>query len=326
MRKRLVAIYSVLIVVIVLLAVLTPSCAPTEKGTIEVKATLCGAPWEGAVNYTLAPASGSPIDGASVSANFSVTAGTWTCNNVSGGPAGAFLDTITASPTQTVAVNQRVTFTLNFEREQDASIDFITWVINGVPIEEYPNAFNQAGNWYADIYHCDVIGVRFTQHVAGCQGYEVAVNETSELRIKYTSGFGAIHVSVGNNACAVVKEPEPIGKVSQVTSFNGEPVQLGEDFELPLDQTQTLGVETAWLLEKERDYTKTIDWLGVSDLPGEHQCILFDLLVPLDGKVYDFDLVASAEVELVDDEDINPENNWAVSFPLHLIVYGSQSS
>ncbi len=50
MLKRLLAVYLVLAV---LVGLLIPSCTPTEKGTINVRATLCGEPWQGVVNYTL---------------------------------------------------------------------------------------------------------------------------------------------------------------------------------------------------------------------------------------------------------------------------------
>ena len=323
MRKRLVAIYSVLVVAIVLLAVFVPSCTPAGQGTIEVKATLCGVPWSGNVSYTLTPETGSPVNGTEVPGSFNVTSGTWICDDVSGGPDGAFLESITPSATQSVSGGDTITFTLNFEEEQDAWIEFVTWTINGVPIEESEDAWYFEGDWYAEVVYCAVIDVHFKQHVVGCQGYEVAVNETSELSINYTWGDKAVRVSVANNACAVVKEPEPIDKVFQLPSFNGEPVQPGEDFELPKYQPVILDVETGWLLEKEIDYTKTINWLGISKLPGAHECVLFDLLVPPSEFMpsYQFTLVASAEVELVDDEDVNPENNYAVSFPLYLTVF-----
>jgi hypothetical protein len=317
MRKRLVAIYSVLIVAIVLLAVFVPSCVPAEeKGTIWVKATFCDVPWEGAVNYTVTPASGSPIDGTSVFDTFSVTSGTWTCGNVSGGPDGAYLDSITPSATQTVSENGTITFTLNFEEEQDASIEFVSWTINGQKVTP-----NTPQTPYEVMGYYNIIDVEYTQHVAGCQGYEVAVNETSELSIHYTDGVQPVYVYVVNDACAVAKEPEPVEKVSQVPSFNGEPVQPGEEFELPLCHPKILDVETVWQLVKGINYTKTINWLGISDIQGECECILFNLLVPSFPMEWDsFTLVSSASVELMDDKDVNPDNNYAESPPLYLTV------
>ena len=114
-RKRLIAIYSVLVVAIVLIAVLVPSCGPTQyTGTIEVKATLNGSPWTGAVTYTLTPVSGSPITGTAVENSFTVDPGTWTCRYVSGGPPEAYFIIITPSTTQSVSAGETITFTLDF--------------------------------------------------------------------------------------------------------------------------------------------------------------------------------------------------------------------
>lgn len=322
MRKRLVAIYSVLVVAIVLLAVFVPSCVPTEeKGTIWVKATICDTPWEGAVNYTLTPATGSAINGTSVSANFSVNVGTWTCAYVSGGPDGAYFVGIDPPSAQTVAANQEITFTLKFELEQDASIEFVKWTINGLEVTpNTPETFYEVG-W------SDIIDVHYTQHVAGCQGHEVAVNETSRLSIMMLGRNleEPVYLYAANNACAVVKEPEPIEKVSQVTRFNGEPVQLGKFYELPYEEAwSVVDVETSWVLEKEIDYTKTINWFAPSIYEGElhWQCLLFELyMYSGSGYHYEFELVSSAEVELVGDEDVNPENNYVEGPSLYLRVW-----
>jgi len=314
MSKRFFAICAVLLVLVVLLAVFVPGCVPTAKGTIEVKATLCGDAWVGNVSYTLTPGTGSPVNGTEVPGSFNVTSGNWTCAYVSGGPDGAFLESITPASV-TVAKDETKTFTLNFELEQDASIEFLTWTINGQNVTPNTPQTPYMVSWL------DIIDVHYEQHVAGCQGKVVAVNETSALSIHYTDGTGPVSVYVANNWCAVVKEPEPIEKVSQVTSFNGEPVQPGGEFELVLCQPAILGVETSWLLEKEKDYTKTINWLGVSMFQGDlpHLCLLFELLVgPIALEDYYYTLVSSAEVELVDDEDVNPGNNYAESPPLYL--------
>jgi hypothetical protein len=112
--KRLVAIYSVLVVAIVLLAVLVPSCGGGNY-TVEVNATLNGSPWEGAVQYRLTtPTAGEPFGGTIVPKSFALPTGTWTCTYVSGGPPGAFLVSITPSATQTLSTGGTITFTLNF--------------------------------------------------------------------------------------------------------------------------------------------------------------------------------------------------------------------
>jgi hypothetical protein len=113
-KKRFFPICLVSVVLIALIALLVPSCTPTTQCTIDVKAALDGSPWSGAVNYTLTPVSGSAITGTNVSASFSVACGTWTCAYVSGGPAGAYLESITSSATQNVT-GSTITFTLNFK-------------------------------------------------------------------------------------------------------------------------------------------------------------------------------------------------------------------
>ena len=62
MRRKILSIWSVLLVLVVLLAVLVPGCeGEIQLGVIEVRATLDGLPWTGAVDYILTPASGSPF-------------------------------------------------------------------------------------------------------------------------------------------------------------------------------------------------------------------------------------------------------------------------
>jgi hypothetical protein len=103
-RKKVSVICLTVAVAVLLVAAFVPSCSPTEKGTIEVRATLCGEPWQGQVSYTLTLAGGaSPMSGTEVPKSFAnVDAGNWTCAYVSGGPAGAFLVNITPSATQSL--------------------------------------------------------------------------------------------------------------------------------------------------------------------------------------------------------------------------------
>ena len=121
MRRKVFSIWSVLLVLVISIAVLVPSCAPTT-GTIEVKATLDGAAWTGAVQYTLTAltgtGAGSSINGTSVDASHSVDPGVWACAYVSGGPAGASFVNISVNMTpttnQTAIAGGTITFTLNF--------------------------------------------------------------------------------------------------------------------------------------------------------------------------------------------------------------------
>jgi len=313
-KKKILSICLSVVVLVALIVVLVPGCTPTEEqGTIEVKATLCDVAWQGAVSYTLTPASGSPVNGTSVPSTHSVAAGNWTCAYVSGGPAGAYLVDITPDPTQEVSEGGTITFTLNFELDQDAWIEFDTWTINGEPWEYLE----------AEVMPCNFIDVHFTQGVLGCPERVVAVNETSWLKITQTAGLPGVKIHVVNDWCALNKTPEPIEKESQVPSFKGEPVEKDMSFPLDLGVPVNLDVETIWQLVKETDYTKSINWFGIwvgEYVPELHPCVLFELIVPGPG-VYTFILQASAEVELMDDEDVDIGNNDAEGPPLTLTVF-----
>jgi len=323
-KKKIFSICLSVVVLVALIAVLVPGCTGEGgEGTIEVKATLCDEAWEGDVDYTLTPASGSAVTGTNVTASFNVTTGEWTCEDVSGGPAGAYLES-TTPPSVTVAKDETKTITLNFELDQDAWIEWSTWTVDGDPGLVYC----EMGECYVEVVPCQIIDVHFQQGVAGCEERVVAVNETSWLKITQTEGNPGVLLYVVNDLCAVNKTAEPLGepaeKVSQTTTLDGVPVPPGGEpiyldlLGLPVN----LDVETIWQLVKETDYTKSINWLGISigvPEPG-HDCVLFELVVPGPGN-YTFILQASAEVDLMDDEDVDVGNNDAESPPLTLTVF-----
>jgi len=307
-------------VLLALTAVLVPGCVPT--GTIKVEATLCGVPWQGPVSYILTRG-GETITGGEVPKSFAVAPDAWACppNYVSGAPQGTFLRTVEPSGSQSVSVDDTITFTLELEMKQDASIEFMTWTINGDPLEPYENGETY---YYAEVTWLDIVDVHFLQHVAGCEGYEVTVNETSGLLVHYQDGppeVNELRLYVANNMCALAKTPEPLDKVSQVLNYVGEHVEPnGEPYPLYLCENTRLDVDTTWKLEKCTNYTKEINWFGVSSQPGQNECVLYDLVFPQPGQYY-LKLVASAELELVGDEDINLENNYTESPPLYLTVF-----
>ncbi len=316
MKKRLIPMYSILAIAIVLLAAFVPSCGGTTTGTIDVKATLCGAPWQGAVSYTLTPTGGSATNGTAVpTTHSSMLPGTWACAYVSGGPAGAFLNSIKPSASQSLAAGGTITFTFDFELNQDAGILFETWTITGqhvLPGEHQP-----------PVEVCNFIDVHFQQWVDGCTGYNVTLNETSLLQIIQTGGPAGVMIHVIDDPCAVNKTPTqglPPVKKSQTPSFNRTPVEKGMIFPLfPLEPT-LLDVHTVWQLVKGTNYTKTINWFGISlGVPMPHECVLFELVLPGPGP-YQFQLIASAEVALVDDVDVNPANNMTMSPALIITV------
>jgi hypothetical protein len=326
MTKRLLAIYLILVV---LLAAIVPSCTSTGgTGTINVNATLCDVSWNGSVNYTLTPGSGSPVNGNNVSASFSVATGNWTCAYVSGGPAGAFLVNITPSGPQSVSANTPVTFTLVFELNQDAGIQWLWWTRNETPVPPQGN-----DTYIGDAVPCNIIDAHFAQWVAGCEGYNATIDETSYLAIMAQQNPDAVQIYVVNDWNAVNKTPAPLQKVFQNTTQSimgqDEFVNPGDaPIPLPPMTSVTLDVETQWQLVKGTNYTKAINWLGISksmegEVPEPHPGVLFELVLP-PGPVhqYTFILQTAASVALVSGNDTNSTNDMATSNYLYLTVWG----
>ena len=298
MRKKLFAILG-LVVLVVLLAVFIPSCGGT-KGTIEVKATLDGSPWPssgtGAVQYTLAPASGSNITGTKVPDSFSVDPGSWNCTYVSGGPPAAYFVNITPSETQSVSAGGNITFTLNFvtfaAAPLDASTTFVSWTINGQQVlpGQYP------------LHPNDIIDVEYQVHVSGAQGATVTVQETSWLQVHYTGGgpYGMVTIHAVNDPRAVSMDP-PATKLSQMTTIEGVDAPYCTKVDLEECVPVKLDVETTWKLVICNTYTKSINWLSFPSADN----ILFDLQAPQPAGTYT--LTAWSCVDL--DGDGNSQND-----------------
>ena len=324
MRKSVFGICLSLVVAIVLLAAFVPGCTPTPTtGTLVVQATLCGNPWPpqgtGAVNYTLTPTGGSPVSGTAVPTTHSnMTATTWTCAHVSGGPAGAFLKSIKPSASQSLVAGGTITFTLDFELNQDAVIKFVTWTVNGL-VWQSPTMI--------EAVPCQIIDTHFKQWVKGCDGYNVTMNETSWLQITQTGGPPGVVIYVVDDLCAVNKTPAPQGlppvKVSQVPSFNGTPTLKGLNKTLLPGIPLVLDVHTQWQLVKGVNYTKNINWFGIwfgHYEPMLHNCTLFELVVPAPAAVYTFNITTGANVTLIGSTDVNLANNQDMSPPATLVV------
>jgi hypothetical protein len=316
MTKRFFAICLVL----VLVTVTTGADCPDPKCDIFVDATLCGEGWSGDVQYSL-NSSSKTIQGTLVPKGyFGVDIGTWTCQNISGGPPGAYLHAITPSPTQAIHDWGRIYFHLNFEMPRDPSIKFLTWTINGETVD--PNEPDQPYevNWG------DIIDVHFEQHVAGCKGAIVEVIEQSELLLHYAEGpLAWVGLHVLDDLCAVTKDPGPVEQVSHHLYVDGDAVEQCMTFDLILDKFNLLEVQRRWKLTQCTDYEKTINWLRIGDdpEPTNGDCLLFELLFENPGTYY-FKLVASAEVDLVwkvvDIDDPDTSNNSDESPPLYIVV------
>jgi hypothetical protein len=214
-----------------------------------------------------------------------------------------------------VSGGDTITFTLNFEKDQNAGIEFLTWTINGANVApkspEYPYALMPG----------DILGVHFKQWVDGCEGYSVTLSETSLLNLNWTRYDGALQprvlLHVVNDWCSVNKTPTPLQKLSQVPSINDQTAQLGDSINILENHSTTVDVETSWQLVKGLDYTKSINWLGITCIQGGIPCVLFELLPQVPGDFL-FTLVASAEVKVAG--DVNSENDKATSPPLYIFV------
>jgi hypothetical protein len=337
MSKRFLAICLSVVVTIVLLAVLFPGCDGGVDGgqyTIKVSATLCGEEWPGDLAYNLTCDGEDTIYGDHVPASHVVGPGNWTIE-VSDVLVDVFVDD--EDELTCVFVGDLIPLgelNITLEKNQDASIGFINWTIDGVPFE---------GSWEI-VDTCQVIDVHFLQGVVGCSAYNVTLNETSWLSI--TQNYGApAQIFVVNASCAVNKTPlliEPVGpladvlglnwtellvgppppvKLAQVPSINNLTVQAGSNMTLVFNKTMLLDVHTQWQLVKWAFYEKSINWLGISvgvPEPG-HNCTLFELVVPGSGN-YSFKLQAFAYVALVNATDVDPTYDWATSTILSIGV------
>jgi hypothetical protein len=312
MTKRLLAVYLVLVV---LLVAFIPGCTGPTTGTIEVKATLDSSPWTGSVNYTLTPASGSPISGTTVAKNFTVDAGNWTCAYVSGGP-GIFVN-ITPSTTQEVVAGGTKTFTLNFRTPAtpDAWVTFKSWTINGIEVDPA-----QGGPFVVTVG--DIIDCEYTEHVEGEQGEVVTVHQTSWLKI-HNNGFEGepgpvIWLHAVNDPGAVTMDPDAEKKENQTCTVDGVPVPYCTEIELPFCEWINLDVEVDWDLVICTEYEKTINWIGFPQGPMAGLPVLFEAPQPiLAGQT--LQLISYACVEVEGDE--NPDNDCSGDSPMLTVIF-----
>ena len=286
MKKKPIAIGLVLVA---LIAVFWLSCEPGPQGTIDVKATLDGAPWTGAVEYTLTR-TGQNLTGASVEKSFNVTPDTWTCAYVSGGPAGATFVDITPSATQALPDGGTITFTLNFVTPVPplgATIEFETWTINGEPVD--PGIHFVPPD--------TIIDIEYKEHIEGPAGEVVTVYQTAWLVIHYVEGEGEVVWLHAVNADGAVFMDPPATKLYQMTTVEGVDAPYCTEVPLWKCDPVKLDVEIEWELEICTDYTKTINWLHFAEVNGAP--VLFDILPLPPGTT--FTLVSWARLELEGD-------------------------
>jgi hypothetical protein len=326
MTRKLVAVYLVLVV---LLAGLIPGCTGGTTGTIEVKATLDGDEWDGDVDYTLTPQTGSDIDGTSVPGSHTVDAGNWSCAYVTGGPAGAHFIEITPTSPQPVAAGETLTFTLEFVTPQDvdASVQFVTWTIDGVPVPP---------GWYP-INPGTVVDAQYEEVVAGNQtGQEVRVKET--LYTKYhNQGYEGMPgpdriLHVVNAWGAVWANPPFEEKLSQTATVGGVAVTPCTNIVCPFCETITLDVEIETVQKVGTNYTKSVNWIRFNPGGGGGGEPMWVRLDDGDGEIFEdvapwiggeqFTLVTWACIEVGPGfVDTNGDNNCCPESPQITIWY-----
>jgi len=319
MKKNL---FAICLVAVVLIAFLVLSCTPppAEECNIDVKATLDGTAWTGAVQYTLTgPGAAAPtiINGASVPTTHSnVDCGSWTCAYVSGGPAGATFTGITPSATQTVSAGGTIIFTLNFVTTQvtwDASIEFETWTINGDPVP--PGTYQVPPGTIVDI--------EYTVHVSGEEDAVVNVFETKKLKFHYKGSKECISLhSTGGGASAKMSPPADKIPGSHMATVEGQPAPYCTWIDAFYCQPVILDLEVGWECVVCVDYKQSVNWVRLKGaLPGSTSEILqegengedeeavFEVYTLGPPQQDIFTLTAWAEIEMEGIVDENPDNN-----------------
>jgi hypothetical protein len=279
---------------IVLLAAFIPSCGGTT-GTIEVKATLDGAAWNGTVSYNLTGPGTPPTGTTSAPKTFTVDAGSWNCTYDSGGPPAAYFVDVTPSEVQSVTAGGTTTFTLNFvtygASPVNAQITFKYWTVNGVPYQ---------GPGPIILHTNDILDIAYDVHVSGAQGAHLRVKETSWLRFHYTGGGEQSPITIhAVNAWAAVNMNPPAKKLSQMTTIGGVAAPACTKIDVYECEPVMLDVETEWKLVVCNNYVKTINWISFPSAP--------DILFDLQTAVGNYTLWAWSCVEL--DQDSNPQDD-----------------
>jgi hypothetical protein len=321
-KKKIFSIWSVLLVLVVSIAILIPGCTPTT-GTIEVKATLDGSPWTGAVNYTLTgPGAASPISGTSVDDSFTVDPGSWDCSYDGGGP-GVFVD-ITPTPPQSVTAGGAINFTLNFvtPEQVDISVVFKTWTINGAPVDPSPIPY--------PLFPGDWVDIEYEEHVSGNPDAVVKVHQTSWLSV-HNKGFEGVEpgppitLHVVNAPGAVTMNPPPADKSNQQATVEGNPVSPCDTVQLFYCEPVNLDVEVDWELVVCNNYTKTINWIGFPPAGIQTLQTAADVVFEATGDLFSgvvLDLTSWACVEPGEGfEDTNPDNDCTDPCPKLTVIF-----
>lgn len=303
MRKRL---FSICLVVVLLVVAFGLSCEPTEKGTIEVKATLDGSPWPGAVDYTLTR-TGETLNGASVDKTFSVAPDTWTCAYVSSGPDGATLIGIAPSETQSLAEGETITFTLNFEiPETDASITFVSWSIDGQ--QKPPGQYT--------VYPPTTIDTEYDIYVAGNSSEWVTVNATFKLPKHFLGEANSQTWHVANAPGSVSTSP-PAQNLTHQCTVNGVPYPVCHTFQVWKCEPMFFDVHISFKIRKGTNYRTNINWLRYKNSGPED--VLFDTDSVGAGVWGNSNIITSGCVYV--EGDVDPTNDCSGNSSTLSIIY-----
>jgi hypothetical protein len=300
MRKRL---FAICLVLVLLVAATGLSCEPAEEGTIEVKATIDGSPWTGALDYTLTPASGSPISGTDVPGSHSADAGTWTCSYDSGGPDGATLVGIATSETQELSDGGTITFTLNFEiPETDASVTWLSWTIDGAEVPD--------GSY--TVHPPTIIDAEYDVFVAGNSSEWVTVNQTFNIMYHFKGQADSKTLHVANEPGCVYTDP-PAQNLTHEASVDGICHPACYSFTVYKCEPVKLDMKTSMRIRKGTHHKTTINWLGIPS-PSP---ILFDIVDILGSGNFTVYTWACITVE----GDVDPTNDCSADSPMLYIEY-----
>lgn len=310
MRRKILSIWSVLLILIISLAVLVPGCEGEGEptGTVEVNATLDDDAWGGSLEYELS-GPGGPITGSSVDNSHTAEAGDWTCAYVSGGPPDVDLVDIAPSPTQSLTADGSISFTFVFETPEeqvDASITFVSWTIDGAQVP--PGSYT--------VYPPTIIDCEYDVVINGT--YCQTVNATVSLYMRYHYGgpneFKSWHVANAPGSISTI----PPGTIwSQNCTVNGVPRPPCYSFDVLNCHNVTLGVTFTYEAHKGTTYRHKVNWLGYRGSGPDN--ILFDNLIEWAGCWGDSDMVTWACVSVPG--DVNPENDCSDDSPMLYIKH-----
>jgi hypothetical protein len=192
----------------------------------------------------------------------------------------------------------------------DASIEFLTWTIDGVPVP--PGTYR--------VPLGTIIDIEYEVHVSGEEDAVVEVYETKWLSYHYGGPGEGNWIHAVNHPGAVTMSP-PADKLEQETTINGELAPYCTEVFAPKCQEILLDVHVGWEQVVCVNYQQNVNWLRINPpyVPyatilqhGLDEEVLFDIYpfeqAPIDPTEPEIiNLTAMACVQVQGDE--NPDND-----------------